>query len=106
MTRNELRVICEMEEVKGKPMMDEFLVPQGLVPIDMAGMGGGGMTDDEVNGVVGGNPPNQDPEEDDGTDDAEDPDVAGKPKNQPPAKDMPVRQPAPKPERGANNGTT
>lgn len=40
MTRNELRVMCELPEIKGKPMMDEFLINQGLVPIDMAGAGG------------------------------------------------------------------
>jgi HK97 family phage portal protein len=40
MTRNELRKMVELEEIKGKPMMDDFLITGGLTPIDMAGMGG------------------------------------------------------------------
>jgi HK97 family phage portal protein len=39
MTRNELREICGLEPVKDKPMMDEYLINSGLVPIDMAGTG-------------------------------------------------------------------
>jgi hypothetical protein len=64
MTRNELRKICELEEVKDKPMMDEFLIAQGLVPIDMAGMGGG-MAPGEEDSLLGGVPPNQQPEDPD-----------------------------------------
>jgi HK97 family phage portal protein len=60
LTRNELRELCELEKVKGKPMMDEFLVAQGLVPIDMAGMGGGM---DESLLDAAGNPINSDDEE-------------------------------------------
>jgi HK97 family phage portal protein len=62
MTRNELRKLCELEEVKDKPMMDEFLINQGLVPIDMAGMGGG-MGDEETDSLIGGVPPNQEPDD-------------------------------------------
>lgn len=60
MTRNEFRKLIELEEVKGKPMMDEFLVPQGFVPIDMAGMGGN-PEDDNLDDVIGGKPDNTDP---------------------------------------------
>lgn len=56
MTRNELRAMCELEEVKGKPMMDEFLVSQGLVPIDMAGAGGGGASDYDLADLTNQNP--------------------------------------------------
>ena len=60
MTRNELRKQCQLAEVTGSPMMDEFLVPQGLVPIDMAGMGGAPQ-DGDLDKLVGGIPPNQAP---------------------------------------------
>jgi HK97 family phage portal protein len=69
MTRNELRVMCELEEVKDKPMMDEFLITQGLVPIDMAGMGGGEVPDDTINGVVNGDPGNTNPDDEEEDDD-------------------------------------
>jgi len=88
MTRNELRRQCKLEEVKGKPMMDEFLVPQGLVPIDMAGMGGAPQ-DGDIDKLVGGVPPNQKPNkppkeakesEDDKKDDSRKDDPDKKPK--------------------------
>ena len=63
MNRNELRKLCELEEVKGKPMMDEYLISQGMVPIDMAGMGGGEVPDETIDGVNGGSPDNTDPNE-------------------------------------------
>lgn len=70
MTRNELRKLCELEEAKDKPMMDEFLIPQGLVPIDMAGMGGA-PPEEEVGGLVSGVPPNGKPDKPEDAEDAE-----------------------------------
>lgn len=61
LTRNHLRKLCDLEEVKGKPMMDEFLIAQGLVPIDMAGAGGGEVPDEEIDEVVSGAPTNPSP---------------------------------------------
>lgn len=58
LTRNELRVMCELEEVKDNPMMDAYLITQGLVPIEMAGMGGGPAEDETIDGVVNGVPDN------------------------------------------------
>lgn len=62
MTRNELREKCELDKVKGKPMMDEYLVNQGLVPIDMAGMGGGQGEEDSIDEVVAGGSEIQEPD--------------------------------------------
>ena len=80
MTRNELRKMCELEEVKGKPMMDEFLIGQGMVPIDMAGMGGNAAEGD-IDGITGQPKRNsfgfgkEGDEEDDGDDTEENDDV-------------------------------
>lgn len=52
MTRNELRRLCSLEEIKDNPMMDEFLVTQGLVPIEMAGSGG--VMGEDLDAMVGG----------------------------------------------------